>query len=56
VSPDARVSMDDTGSTMGGMAPLTPVTDDVGVQSPTVVYAWLPRLVVLPVGVVPFHG
>ena len=39
------------------VALLTPVTGVVDVQSPTVVYTWLPRRVVLLlVGAVPFHG
>jgi len=40
-----------------GMAPLTPVTDVVDVQFPSVVYAWLQwHVVLLLVGVVPFPG
>ena len=39
------------------MASSTPVTGDVVVQSPSVVYAWLPRRVVLLlVGDDPFPG
>jgi len=51
VSADARVSMGDIGrqqAALQGVAPLTPVTDVVDVQSPSVVYAWLPWRVVFP--------